>query len=101
MNRRNVAIALGVFLTVLLVIGCAPSPHAALENLSLEHRAGFFHGFWHGLISPITFIISLFNADVGVYDVFNNGHWYDFGYLLGAATTFGSGARNATRKKGK
>ena len=47
--------------------------------------AGFWLGLWQGLISPITFLISLFNNDVNVYEVNNNGNWYDFGFMLGVA----------------
>jgi len=41
-------------------------------------------GLWHGLILPISFLISLFGRDIGIYQVTNNGSWYDFGFLLGA-----------------
>ena len=54
--------------------------------------AGFWLGLWQGLISPITFLISLFDNDVNVYEVNNNGNWYDFGFMLGVATVF-SGTR--------
>jgi hypothetical protein len=46
--------------------------------------AGFWDGLWHGLISPITFIVSLFTHDVNIYEVHNNGNWYNFGFVLGA-----------------
>ncbi len=59
--------------------------------------AGFWAGFWHGLISPITFIISLFNPDVRIYEVNNNGGWYDFGFLLGISGTSGGSGSAATR----
>jgi hypothetical protein len=32
--------------------------------------AGFWLGLWHGLIAPITFTLSLFKEDIGVYDWF-------------------------------
>jgi hypothetical protein len=51
--------------------------------------AGFFPGLWHGIISPVTFIISLFTDDVSVYEVRNSGNWYDFGFVLGAGILFG------------
>lgn len=53
--------------------------------------AGFWAGFWHGMIMPITFIISLFNADVRIYETHNIGKAYDFGFVLGASAAFGSG----------
>jgi hypothetical protein len=51
--------------------------------------AGFWSGFWHGLIMPVTFIVSLFNSGVRIYEANNNGRWYEFGFFLGASATFG------------
>ncbi|HEY3544911.1 MAG TPA: hypothetical protein VGK17_02325, partial [Propionicimonas sp.] len=57
-----------------------------------------------GFISPITFIVSLFNHDVGIYEVHNNGGWYNFGFVAGASMFFGGsgasgrGARRRTTK---
>jgi hypothetical protein len=53
--------------------------------------AGFLGGFWHGLIAPLTFIVSLFNQNVRIYETTNNGRWYDFGFCLGAGIIFGNG----------
>ncbi|MFO8037041.1 MAG: hypothetical protein R6U57_10485 [Anaerolineales bacterium] len=63
--------------------------------------AGFWEGLWHGLISPVTFIISLFSKTVYVYEVHNNGGWYNFGFLLGASITLGGsgGGAASSRKK--
>ena len=51
--------------------------------------AGFLAGLWHGLILPITFIISLFNPNVRIYEKNNSGLWYDFGFFLGASSSLG------------
>ena len=53
--------------------------------------AGFWAGLWHGMIMPITFIVSLFNADVRIYETQNTGKAYDFGFVLGASAALGSG----------
>jgi len=45
--------------------------------------AGFLAGLWHGIIAPITFIVSLFADGVRIYETNNNGRWYDFGFMLG------------------
>jgi hypothetical protein len=45
--------------------------------------AGFWAGLWHGIIAPITFIVSLFADGVRIYETNNNGRWYDFGFILG------------------
>ena len=55
--------------------------------------AGFWAGYWHGMISPITFVISLFKPGVRFYETHNNGKGYDLGFLLGASATFSGGTR--------
>jgi hypothetical protein len=56
--------------------------------------AGFWAGLWHGSILPIAFIVSLFKAGVGIYETRNNGGWYNFGFILGAASSLGGGKMN-------
>jgi hypothetical protein len=59
--------------------------------------AGFWAGFWHGLIAPVTFIVSLFDAGVRIYESNNNGRWYEFGFVLGISVSFG-GSSSQTRR---
>jgi len=58
--------------------------------------AGFLVGLWHGIIIPITFIVSLFNSRVGIYETNNNGGWYNFGFVLGATSSSGGGGAAVT-----
>lgn len=51
--------------------------------------AGFWAGLWHGLICPITFLVSLFAPGVRIYEVNNRGRLYDFGFLIGASSSLG------------
>ena len=53
---------------------------------------GFLQGLWDGFIFPFAWVVSLFVPEVAVYQVPNNGGWYDFGYFLGIVV-FGVGAR--------
>ena len=53
------------------------------DAAGLVARAGA--GLWHGIIAPITLVISFFNSDVRMYEVHNVGSEYDFGFLLGIA----------------
>ena len=55
--------------------------------------AGFWDGLWHGIIAPITFIVSLFNPDVRIYETNNKGISYDFGFLIGISGSVGSSSR--------
>ena len=59
--------------------------------------AGFWLGLWHGLIVPVTFVLSLFKEDIGVYEVHNNGRWYNFGFIFGLMIVFG-GNKGASTK---
>ena len=49
--------------------------------------AGFWSGLWHGVISPITFVWSLFNPNVRIYETNNRGRFYDFGFIIGAGSS--------------
>jgi hypothetical protein len=74
-----------MLILVMILSSCAPGPNTAEKTADEEGRvAGFWRGLWHGLISPITFIISVFTKDVRIYEVHNNGSWYNFGFVLGA-----------------
>jgi hypothetical protein len=57
--------------------------------------AGFWAGLWHGLISPITFLVSLFNPGVRIYETKNRGLLYDFGFLIGVSGAFGGSGSQA------
>jgi hypothetical protein len=47
-------------LTILLLAGCAAGTNPTVDVLNAEGKsAGFWLGLWHGVISPITFFISL------------------------------------------
>ena len=79
---------LGVAVVLLLMLaGCAATGNELARSSS---DVGFWLGLWHGFISPITFIVSLFNESVGIYAVRNNGGWYDFGFMIGVSFVFGS-----------
>jgi len=91
--RRPLLAVVGTLAVVLLLSACAAGGNdlAGIPGPDGE-VAGFWLGLWHGLICPITFIVSLFSDTVGVYAVHNVGGWYDFGFLLGASATLGGSA---------
>jgi hypothetical protein len=95
-----------IYLIILLVLvlgaltGCAARPNEFVNKAVADMPvAGFWQGLWHGFISPVTFVISLFNPAVGMYDVYNNGGWYNFGFLLGAGAILGGGGGGAARRR--
>jgi len=89
------AMLLGVLSLMLLVmVGCAAGPNILAHTPASDGSvAGFWLGLWHGIISPITFIISLFSNNVHMYEVHNNGGWYNFGFVLGAGILFGGSGK--------
>ena len=48
--------------------------------------AGFLGGFWHGMIAPMVFLVSLFVDGVSIYETNNSGRWYELGFLLGISS---------------
>ncbi|MDJ1370908.1 hypothetical protein [Gulosibacter molinativorax] len=80
-------LGLGAAAMLLVLTACTAGPGIPPE--SGTEVAGFWPGLWHGLIAPITFIVSLFNSNVSIYEVHNNGGWYDFGFLFGLSIVFG------------
>jgi hypothetical protein len=92
-------LGLGVVLALLTLSACADGPNAMVDTGPAP--AGFWLGLWQGLISPITFLISLFTSQVNVYEVQNNGSWYDFGFMLGVAMAFGGGAGGSSASAGR
>jgi hypothetical protein len=61
--------------------------------------AGFLGGLWHGIIAPLTFIVSLFAREVSIYETNNNGRWYEFGFMIGIGAYAGNEeVRNGFRR---
>ena len=95
MTRRRVAQAAALVVAALVLTACAAGPNNVAQ-VDAPHIAGFWLGLWQGAISPITFVISLFNHNVNIYEVHNNGNWYNFGFMLGVSIVFSGGARSGT-----
>lgn len=78
-----------------LLAACARQVPEAVEHTA--QTPGFLWGLWHGFIFPFAWIGSLFDSDIAVYAVPNDGGWYDFGFFLGI-TVLGGGSHFSTRK---
>jgi len=83
----------GACLGAVVLTGCT----AGSNPMVGRGGAGFWSGLWHGMICPISFAISLFNASVSIYEVQNNGGWYNFGFILGAGAWGVLGGHRASR----
>ena len=91
--KTSLTVLVLVLLLLSILAGCAPGPNPA-RKMASEHGefAGFGLGLWQGFIAPFVFVASLFKGDLNVYEVHNNGSWYNFGYLFGLACFFGGAA---------
>ncbi|MGZ8220092.1 MAG: hypothetical protein ACXWT0_00440 [Methylobacter sp.] len=80
-------VVLGI-VVLMLLSGCADN--ISFAAAAVREPVGFWYGLWHGMISPISWLISLFSDDVSIYAIYNNGGWYDFGFMLGVGALVSS-----------
>ena len=97
MTRSRFVLGAATLAALLLLTSCAADGNAVAGGAGTQ--PGFLYGLWHGFITPVTFLISLFTDEVGIYEVRNNGAWYDFGYVLGLSIIFSGGAGASTRRR--
>lgn len=90
--KTTICLLLLVAVLALFLASCAAGPNGLEKTPDRDGKtAGFWKGLWHGLIAPITFIISIFSDHVRLYEVHNNGGWYNFGFVLGAGLFLSGG----------
>jgi hypothetical protein len=98
MKKSIVTFAI-IIIIFLVVTSCLPGENPVQDVPSdYGSTAGFLKGLWHGVIAPVTFVISLFTENINMYEVHNNGGWYDFGFVIGAGIIF-SGSGRASHKR--
>jgi hypothetical protein len=74
-----------LLISFVLLAGCSLPNRNPLQDTPDNHGkiAGFWKGFWHATVKPVSSVWSLFNTDVTIYEVHNNGFWYNMGYTSG------------------
>ncbi|NIM58496.1 MAG: hypothetical protein GTO16_06075 [Candidatus Aminicenantes bacterium] len=97
----KIASILAILLVLIFILSsCVAGPNKLEKKPNAEGKiAGFFMGLWHGLIAPITFIISIFTKNIRFYEVHNNGFWYNFGFVLGAGLFLSGGILGKGRRR--
>ena len=89
-----------IFLLILLLLfvtTCMPGGGSSTES----DKAGFFMGIWHGWIAPISLVWGLLNSSIRVYEAYNTGWWYDFGFYIAIIGGFGGFALLRKKQKDK
>ena len=95
--KNNITLII-IIILLIIMSGCAPNIDitTCTTNQMYLYTYGFFGGLWHGFIVVFSFIVSLFNADIAMYAVNNNGGWYNFGFILGSGALSIFGRRRVT-----
>ncbi len=86
-NRKKLILAICLLILMVLAAGCAQA-NQAQGTPGSSGVAGFWAGLWQGFILPVSFIISLFKSDVGIYEIHNNGNLYNLGFVIGTWIIF-------------
>ncbi len=94
-TRKILLAALMLVILAALLSSCAPGDGAN----TADNPAGFFTGIWHGWIAPVTLVISLFNKNIGIYEVNNVGFWYNLGYYMAIISGFGGLALSRKKRR--
>src|SRR5437660_1228926 len=95
--KSSLTLVVLVLLFLGILAGCCPGANQSKGTAS-DVAAGFWLGLWQGFIAPFVFVASLFKNNLSIYEVHNNGAWYNFGYLFGLACFFGGGSSGAARR---
>lgn len=91
-RQRIVIVVLGLLFVALFATGCG-SPNDTPNPPGTE-VAGFWNGLWDGFTAWFAFIFDLVGlGEYNIYEVHNNGGWYNFGFLLGIGVLLGGGER--------
>ncbi|MFQ5905847.1 MAG: hypothetical protein ACE5JA_04670 [bacterium] len=98
MSKRHFVLVL-ILICALMFLGCAPGNERWDQDVNPGKLAGFWAGLWHGLIIVITFIVSLFTDEVGLYEISNTGWPYNLGFLIGLSCSVGGGIRIVRKKR--
>jgi len=88
-----------IVIVALFFMSCAPGNDEWNPAINPGNEAGFWAGMWHGAIIIVTFIVSLFTNDVGLYEVNNTGWPYNLGFIIGLNISIGGMFSGGKRKR--
>lgn len=93
--KKSIMIILMAVMLLLILSGCMPGDGSYVG----DHYANFLSGVWHGWIAPISLIRGFFNNSIRVYESYNTGWWYDFGFYIAVISGFGGLSLSRKKKK--
>ncbi|MEK5183254.1 hypothetical protein [Paenibacillus sp. FSL P4-0288] len=96
LGKKKALIFILIFV-VLLLTGYIPGNGVATPL----NQAGFFSGISHGMLALILFVWSWFDGEIGIYEFYNKGFWYNLGYLISIGTITYSSSVSVTRTMNK
>ncbi len=94
MRSKTILIAIALCALVLLT-SCLPGD----GKNTVDRKANFLTGIWHGWIAPISLIVGIFDRNIRVYEVNNTGWWYDFGFYMAVISGFGGLALSRRKRR--
>lgn len=68
----------------LTLFGCAES--VTFAEAEAMTPVGFWQGYFDGVTLLISLVGSLLDDQIAIYAIYNNGGFYDFGFVLGVGT---------------
>jgi len=96
-NKKFWILMTVMLLLIMSLTGCVPGD----GKNTVDDPAGFFWGVWHGWIAPISLIVGLFKEDIRIYEIYNNGWWYDLGFYIAIISGFGGISLSRRKEKCK
>lgn len=85
MKKKVILLCITICMISLLFTGCIPGD----GTYTAAKPAGFFWGIWHGWIAPISLILEFFDRKIRIFETFNTGLGYDFGFYIAVISGFG------------
>jgi hypothetical protein len=99
MSKNKKYLLLIVVILALVFMNCGPGNERWNQEINPGNKAGFWFGVWHGIIIIVTFVVSLFTNDVGIYEINNTGWPYNLGFIIGLNISIGGMFSGGKRKR--
>lgn len=93
--KKKILLIVTVLAILFVMTGCMPGDGSYVD----DHYANLFSGVWHGWIAPISLFRGFFNDSIRVYESYNTGWWYDFGFYISVISGFGGLSLYRKKKK--